>query len=126
MNTLESSTPETAGGRADEVVSLQVLADQLLRAAAAAPAGRSARTLAAGEHLRSTLLALTAGTRLAEHDSPGSATLQVLRGRLRVTAAAEAWDLGPHDHLAIPPVRHGVLALEDAAVLLTVAHDTAS
>lgn len=115
------------GRHADEVVNLLALADELLGAAAAAPAGRSGRTLATpGEHLRQTLLALTAGTELAEHDSPGSAALQVLRGRVRVTAGADAWELGPSDHMPIPPLRHGVTALQDAAVLLTVAHPSGS
>ena len=43
------------------------------------------------EHaLRQTLIALTAGSGLAEHNSPGEATLQVLCGRVRLTAAGDS------------------------------------
>jgi quercetin dioxygenase-like cupin family protein len=45
----------------------------------------------------------------------------VLRGRVRLTAGDNAWELGPQDHLVIPQSRHGLLALEDSAVLLTIA-----
>jgi quercetin dioxygenase-like cupin family protein len=40
--------------------------------------------------LRQTVLALAAGVRLAEHEALGAATLQVLRGRVRLTAATMA------------------------------------
>jgi quercetin dioxygenase-like cupin family protein len=70
--------------------------------------------------LRQTLLALAAGQGLAEHESPGEATLQVLQGRVRVTAGEDVWEGGTGDHLVLPPARHDLVAVEDAAVLLTV------
>ncbi|HEU5032071.1 MULTISPECIES: cupin domain-containing protein [Actinomadura] len=96
--------------------------DHLKRAAAAAT-GRSAETVYGGhEHvLRQTLIALTAGTALTEHESPGEATLLVLHGRVRLTSGDDAWDGMSGDMLIIPPARHALEALEDAAVLLTVA-----
>ncbi|MFK4144417.1 cupin domain-containing protein [Streptomyces sp. NPDC004065] len=103
--------------------SLDALAREHLERAAAAPNGRSATTVHGGqEHtLRQTLLALTAGTSLADHDSPGEATLLVLRGRVRLTSGGHAWEGRTGDLIVIPPARHGLEALEDAAVILTVA-----
>ena len=44
------------------------------------------------EHaLRQTVLALTAGSSLDEHENPGEATVQVLRGRVRLTAGEVSW-----------------------------------
>jgi quercetin dioxygenase-like cupin family protein len=102
---------------------LTQLSEQHLDTARDAASGRSAVTVYGGqEHdMRQTLIALAAGARLHEHESPGEATLQVLVGRVRLTAGEESWDGGAGDHLVIPPQRHGLEALTDAAVLLTVA-----
>lgn len=98
------------------------LADQLLAAARAERSGRSAHTLLGGrEHsLRQTVIALTAGHRLAEHNSPGEATLQVLRGQAQLITASQQWTGRAGDHVTIAPERHELLAVEDTAVLLTV------
>ncbi|MGW1955858.1 cupin domain-containing protein [Streptomyces sp. NPDC001920] len=104
-------------------LSLDAMALQHLERATAASTGRSAATVYGGhEHvLRQTVLALTAGTVLAEHENPGEATLLVLRGRVRLTSGDTAWDGRTGDLIAIPPARHSLQAIEDAAVLLTVA-----
>lgn len=106
-----------------DTLSLTTLADEQLAVARTTNSGRSAHTVHGGhEHaLRQTLIALTAGSGLAEHNSPGEATLQVLRGRVRLTAAGAGTEAGPGDLLVIPPERHSLDALDDSAVLLTVA-----
>jgi quercetin dioxygenase-like cupin family protein len=103
--------------------SLTALGREQLVAAKAASSGRSASTVYGGhEHtLRQTLLALTAGSALDEHESPGEATLIVLQGRVRLTSSEASWDGASGDHLTIPRARHALNAVEDSVVLLTVA-----
>ena len=102
--------------------SLTALLDQHLELARQAPSGRSAHTVYGGHQrtLRQTLIALTAGQQLDEHENPGEATLQVLHGRVRLIAGDTAQG-GPGDLLIIPDSRHRLEALEDAGFLLTVA-----
>lgn len=103
-------------------LSLHAPGHEHLGRAARSPAGRSATTVYGGHEqtLRQTLIALRATTSLTEHDSPGDATLIVLRGRVRLHPAGETWDGRTGDLLAIPPVRHSLDAVEDSVVLLTV------
>ena len=106
-----------------QTTSLTALARQQLDTARGAASGRSAVTVYGGrEHdLRQTLIAMTAGTVLGEHEAPGEATLQVLEGRVALHAGSEQQDADGGDHLVIPPHRHDLAALTDAVVLLTVA-----
>jgi YihY family inner membrane protein len=106
-----------------EKLSLEALARELMKAATAAPAGRAARTVYGGhEHvLRQTLMALTAGSSMSEHQNPGEATVHVLHGRVRLVADAVGWEGRDGDLLIVPQAPHTLHALEDAAVLLTVA-----
>lgn len=85
--------------------------------------GRAASTVYGGHEqvLRQTVMALVAGTEVKEHESPGAATLHVLSGRIRLTAGADGWDGRSGDLIVIPPTRHGLNAVEDSVVLLTVA-----
>lgn len=70
--------------------------------------------------LRQTVLALAAGNRLDDHDSPGEATLLVLIGKVELGSAAGAVTAAEGDYLPIPDERHNLQALTDSVVLLTV------
>lgn len=104
-------------------VTLPQLVAQHIELATAAASGRSAHTIYGGhEHtLRQTLIALTKGQRLDEHENPGEATLQVLQGQVRLRTVHESQDGAEGDLMIIPNTRHSLEALETAAVLLTVA-----
>lgn len=104
-------------------LSLEALARQHVERAVAADTGRSSQTVYGGhEHvLRQTLIALRADTVLSEHENPGEATVLVLRGRIQLRSSEAEWDGIAGDLLIVPPARHSVLAVEDAAFVLTVA-----
>lgn len=104
--------------------SLTALVREQLETARAATSGRSAHTVYGGhEHsLRQTLIALTAGNQLDDHETNGEATLQVLQGRVRLTQETTNWEGSAGDHIVVPKSRHGLQALEDSAVLLTVSN----
>lgn len=104
-----------------ESVSLTTSVAELLEAGRAAKHGRAAQTLhGTGAHLRHTVIALAEGQQLAEHESPGEATLQVLHGKVQVRAGQDEWRGSVGDLLTIPPERHDLVAEGDAVVLLTV------
>ncbi|MFD7031386.1 cupin [Streptomyces sp. NPDC059917] len=98
---------------------LIALVDAHLAAARVAPHGRSAHLVVHDGALRQSVIALAAGAELDEHNTPPAATLQVVRGRVRLTAGGGGEELRAGQLCVIPKERHGLLALEDAAVLLT-------
>lgn len=114
-----------AGAPGLGAVSLTALSRELVAKARGAHAGRAAHMVAGGHEtvLSQTVLALAAGSGLAEHDAPPEATLQVLSGRIALIAGARRWELGPGELIAIPHARHAVEALEDSAFLLSVVRE---
>ncbi len=104
-------------------ISLDALARHQLKLAATAGGGHTADTVYGGHEkvLRQTVIAMIAGSRLAEHENPGEATLLVLHGRVRLSAADLSWEAARGDLLIVPDQRHSLEALEDSAVVLTVA-----
>lgn len=98
---------------------LERSAAEHLDAALASPNGRSAELLVRDGVLRQSILALRAGTELAEHNSPHAASLQVLVGRVQVTGIDTSEPLQAGELVVLTHQRHAVLALEDAVFLLT-------
>ncbi|MFW0792180.1 cupin domain-containing protein [Gordonia sp. CPCC 205515] len=105
-----------------ETTRLPELVDELLNAARDAHSGRAAHTVhgKSSNRLRQTVIAMTAGTVLSDHESPGEASLQVLRGQVTLTVGDESWQGTDGDLVEIPDARHGLSAQQDSAVLLTV------
>lgn len=104
-------------------ISLRALATQQLELAAA-HGGRPAADTVVGGHervLRQTVVGMIAGAELGEHENPGEATVHVLQGRVRLSSGDASWEGRAGDLLKVPDARHSLYALEDSAVLLTVA-----
>lgn len=115
--------PDTLERSTMQKMSLDALAREHLERAQQAGTGRSSETVYGGhEHtLRQTVVALVAGTTLAEHENPGEATVHVLSGRVRLGAGEDSWEGRDGDLIIIPPSRHDLHAIKDSVVLLTVA-----
>lgn len=104
-------------------LSLEALARELLERAADGLSGRTAETVVGGHEkvLRQVVMAMVGGSVLAEHENPGEASVYVLRGRVRLAAGDQSWEGRSGDLLLVPDSRHSVEALEDSAILMTVA-----
>ena len=74
-------------------ISLDAVAREQGKKAAAADSGRSAETVCGGHEkaLRQTVIAMNAGVELSEHENPGEATVLVLS--TSAATAAAAWRL---------------------------------
>jgi quercetin dioxygenase-like cupin family protein len=103
-------------------ISLEAKARELARKAAGASSGRAADTVFGGheKRMRQTVIALREGQELAEHDSPGEATLLVISGRLRLVSGGTTWPGREWDYLVVPDAPHSVEAETDTTFLLTV------
>ena len=106
-------------------LSLIALSRELLGKAAdggSSGGARAAQTVFGGHEkaLRQTVIALAKDAALAEHASPGEATVYVLHGRVTLTAGGDSWEGRDGDLLLVPDAPHSLTALADSAVLLTV------
>ncbi|WP_069386925.1 cupin [Cellulosimicrobium cellulans] len=102
------------------MTNVDLLTDAHLTDARAAANGRSTEVVVHDGPLRQSVIALVAGVELGEHNSPPAASIQVLRGRVRVTALDEGdTELGAGELRVLTHERHAVTALEDCAFLLT-------
>jgi quercetin dioxygenase-like cupin family protein len=106
----------------ESLVDLNEIGRSLLEQARAAGNGRAADTVQGGSDrsLRQTVLGMTAGAELGEHESPGEATLQVLSGAVELRSASNALAVSAGQLATIPSDRHSLLATTDAVVILTV------
>ncbi|MEZ0448157.1 cupin [Cellulomonas sp. ICMP 17802] len=101
------------------MIDLAELATKHLDAARSDQHGRSAGIVAHDGELRQTVIALTAGSSLGEHNSPNAATLQVWQGRVRVESPEGDVEAGTGHLWVLTHERHSVHALEDSVFLLT-------
>ncbi|NMR21588.1 cupin [Cellulomonas fimi] len=101
------------------MIDLPILTEAHLAAARASERGRSAELVLHDGELRQSVIALTAGTELAEHNAPPAASLQVLTGRVRVTDGAGGAEVADGSLYLLTHERHAVVALEDSVFLLT-------
>lgn len=102
------------------MTTLHSIGDEQLQRAREASNGRASTTVHHGSRLRQTLLALTAGTRLGEHQSPGDATVLCLRGAVVINLTDRSIDVPEGALVDVPAQRHDLVASEDSVVVLTV------
>ena len=104
-------------------ISLDAVSREQRKKAAATGSGRAAETVYGGHEktLRQTVIGMVAGAELTEHENPGEATVLVLSGRVQLKSGETSWDGRDGDLLVVPDARHSLLAVEESAVLLTVA-----
>lgn len=93
-----------------------------LRAETTWSTGHNARTLAKYDDVRIVLIALRANARMPEHKTEGRISVHVLAGHIQVKAAGRTFNLRPGGLLALDQgLPHDVEALEESALLLTIA-----
>jgi quercetin dioxygenase-like cupin family protein len=84
--------------------------------------GRNAKTLIKYDDLRVVLLALRAQTRIPDHRTDGRISIQTVCGHLRIRADGRTFNLPMGGLLALDGgLVHDVEAVEDSALLLTIA-----
>jgi quercetin dioxygenase-like cupin family protein len=123
MQDVDRADPDVGEPR-HEVVDLSRLGERLLDSARDGRGpGRAAHSLVAGpgRPLKQVLMALDAGSRLADHRAPGAASLLVLSGRVTLTWDDRSVVLDRGQWAPIPAAVHGLHAAEPTVVLLTVA-----
>ena len=97
---------------------LQQIADSVLSKAADSAHGRHAEIVVREGPLRQSVLAVMAGNRLEEHNSPPAASLYLMRGAVRITGQ-EPTDIKAGEIHTLTHFRHAVEASEDSVFLLT-------
>jgi len=84
--------------------------------------GQNARTLIKYDDVRVVLIALAAEARMKEHKADGRISIHVLSGHIQLRASGRTFNLRTGRLLALDHgVPHDVYALEESALLLTIA-----
>ncbi len=84
--------------------------------------GQNAKTLVKYDDFRVVLIALKAHASIPEHHADGRISVQTIRGHIRLRALERTFDLPAGSLLALDQgVKHDVEALQDSALLLTIA-----
>ncbi len=115
LKTHTISSAVLAFGLAEQDAELKARAEQ-------STSGRAAKTLVKDGPLRVTLIAMRKGNALRAHQVEGVVSVQVLRGRARVSAEGEGIELATNGLVVLQEeVAHTAEALSDCALLVTVA-----
>jgi quercetin dioxygenase-like cupin family protein len=118
-----ATTPDRAAPQPAFPIAMLDLGEEI-RQMRASPrlSGRLGKTLLRTPNMRIVLQIFDRGTSLPDHHADGALTIQPIDGRLIVTMLQSSFDIAAGQLLAIERgVHHGVLAIEDTAVLLTLA-----
>jgi quercetin dioxygenase-like cupin family protein len=84
--------------------------------------GRNSKTLVKYADFRVVLMALKAGMRVEKHQAEGRISVQTIAGHINIRASGRTFDLPTGSRLALDRATvHDVEALEESAVLLTIA-----
>lgn len=119
--------PITAAAAFDLIAEVDRLVGERVAGGGDDPAGapakdRSIRILAKEAGFRLVLMTLGAGACLERHVAPGWLTVQPIAGRVRFDVGDQTHDLPAGRLIVVPPrVPHAVEAIEETALLLTIA-----
>ena len=84
--------------------------------------GQNARTLVKHDDLRVVLIALQRDARIPEHQTEGRVSVHVISGHIQVRASGRTFNMRTGGLLTLDPaIRHDVSAIEESAILLTIA-----
>lgn len=102
------------------IISVPDLAHEHLEIARGATSGRSGHKIYGGRdhQMHLTMIALTAGAMLDEHNNPGEALVQVVSGRVVVRGDGRTLDGSTGDLLVVPDAPHSLEAVEDSVIVL--------
>jgi quercetin dioxygenase-like cupin family protein len=115
--------PERHSHNAFPIARFDVLEEVRQLRASPIPHGHVAKTVLRNSDLRIVLMVLQHGASIPRHYAKGSLIIHALDGRVIVTLLDSSFDLGANNVLAVgPEIAHALVAIEDSALLLTIAH----
>jgi quercetin dioxygenase-like cupin family protein len=93
-----------------------------LKAETAWSSGHNARTLVKYDDLRVVLIAIQRDARIPEHQTEGRVSIHVITGQVQVRAAGRTFNLRTGGLVTLDrTIPHDVRAVEESAILLTIA-----
>lgn len=87
--------------------------------------GRNAKTLVRHDDFRVVLVTMRSGNRMHSHQAPATVSIQTLRGKVELSVMGESFEVAEGGLISLDPrVVHDVVAVDDSAILLTIAWRT--